>query len=192
MFGSKPPRTIESVLAHLAKKHGKLLKPGEFFVATADTFAVDQAHPLPIGNGHKASDFETIRADDQLRRDADAHLRVNNVRSVLGMENQEFTELPASSTGYLLAHTNQRLFIFDGPGKTYLLQAPIEGLWLQPVAHGEGLYTLVFSNSDERVAVATRSESQEMTKHFIESFPDRRGQARVVSLVSRPNDIVEF
>lgn len=191
MFGSKPPRTIDSVIAQLNKKHGKLLKSDEHFVAVCDAFGADEAHPTPLGPGHKASDFETLASDDQLQRDAEAHLRVNAVRTVLGMEGQEFSDLPMSRIGYLLAHTEQRLFIFDGPGKNYLLQASVAGLWMQPVDHGDGMFTLVFNNGDERVAVATRRESVEMTKNFVATFPDRRGQARVVSLARR-SDIVEF
>ena len=191
MFGSKPPRSTDTVIAQLTKKHSKLLKGDEQFVAVCDAFGADEAHPTPIGDGHKARDFETLPAANQLQADAAAHLRVSAVRSTLGMEDEEFSELPPSRTGYLLAHTNQRMFIFDGTGKTYQLQAPVEGLWLQPVDHGDGLYTLVFNNGDERVALCTRRESVEMARQFIATFPDRRGQARIVTLSSRP-DIIEF
>ena len=192
MFGSKQPRTAETVLAKLTKQHSKLLKAGEQFIATADTFAVDQVHPPAIGDGHKARDFEILNSDEQFALAGQAHLRLTTVRTALGMGDEEFTELPDSRTGYLLAHTNQRLFIFDGPGATYLLQAPVEGLWMHPVDHGDGSYTLAFSNGDERVAVSTRRESIEMTNQFIATFPDRRDSPRIVSLTSRPDDIIEF
>ena len=59
------------------------------------------------------------------------------------------------------------------------------------VDHGDDMFTMIFNNKEERVAVATRRESIEMTKHFIESFPDRRQQTRVISVTNDP-DIIDF
>jgi len=190
MFRSKTPRTIESIIAGLTKKHGKLLKTDEHFVAVCDAFAPDHGHPPPIGEGLKASDFEIPFAEGQ-PVNGQAHLRLNTVRAALGHDDFEFTELPSSNTGYLLAHSQQRLFIFDGSGKRYELQAPVAGLWLQAIDHGDGLFTLVFDNGEERVAVATRRESIELTRHFVDTFPDRRGTPRVMPMTPS-QDVIEF
>jgi|GEM_PF-2300341 len=192
MFGSKPAqRTAQTVIAQLRKKHRKLLKPNEVFLAVCDCFPIEQAHPPLMETGFDRLPIDLSSTDSELRNDAAAHLRVVAVRNALGMQDEEFGELPASKNGYLFAHTDQRLLIFDGSGKHYQLQTSMKGLWLQPIALGDGSFTLVFTNGDERVAVCTRRDSVELTNDFINSFPDRRRQARVLN-ISDEQSIADF
>lgn len=188
MFGSNSAeRTPESVLVLLRRKHRKLLKRNEVFLAACDCFPIEEAHPPPLTSGRVRMPIDLRSPDAQLRSDAAAHVRVLAIRNALGMNDQEFTELPPSINGYLFAHTDRRLLIFDGSGKRYQLQTPMKGLWLQPIDHGDKTFTLVFTNGDERVAVRTRRDSIDLTRNFIHSFPDRRSQARILNLADAQN-----
>ena len=113
------------------------------------------------------------------------------MRSAIGMVDGEFTELPASASGYVVALTDRRVMIFSADGKSLLTASPLDDLWLQPVDHGDAMFTLVFMTGEDRVAVTTRRESAPLTRHFIESFPDRRDQPRVLHVVGPPT-IADF
>ncbi len=191
MIGSKPPEAVATVLAQLTKRHRKLLKPGEVFLAACDAFSASEPHPEPLGSRRRRQPVEVTSSEERLRREAAARFRLTSVQAALGVHDDEFSELPPSDNGYLLSHTDRRMLIFDGAGKEYQLQSQMKGLWLQPIDHGDNMYTLVFSDGEERVAFATRRESVEMTQYFIESFPDRRLQTRVIS-VTNDSDIIGF
>ncbi len=45
MIGSKPPEAVATVLAQLTKRHRKLLKQGEVFLAACDAFSAAEPHP---------------------------------------------------------------------------------------------------------------------------------------------------
>jgi len=173
----------------LTKKHRKLMKQGEVFLAACDAFGAGEPHPAPLGSSRRQPTVAVSSPNDVLLQNAAARDRLAWVQAALGMHDEDFAELPVSDNGYLLAHTDRRMLIFDGTGNHYQLQAPMKGLWLQPVKHGNGEYTLVFNNSEERVAVATRRESIELTRDFIRSFPDRRGQDRTLNLKSHDRSI---
>lgn len=191
MIGSKPPDAVADVLRRLTKRHRKLLKSGEVFLAACDVFGAGEPHPPPLKTGLRRQPVAVTTSEESLQREAAARFRLTSVQAALGMQEEVFSELPPSETGYLLSHTDRRMLIFDGTGKNYQLQAPMKGMWLQAIDHGDAMYTLVFNNGEERVAVATRRESVELTRYFIESFPDRRQQARVLSVTNDP-DIIEF
>ena len=191
MIGSKPPDVVASLLARLTKRHRKLMKPGEIFLAACDTFAAGSPHPEPLTAGRRKQPVLPLPAEERLQLLAAARFRLTSVQAALGMQDTDFTELPASTNGYMVTHTDRRILILDGSGKTYLLQAPLKGLWLQAVDHGDNMFTMIFNNGEERVAVTTRRESVELTKYFIESFPDRRQQARILPVTKDPS-IVEF
>lgn len=191
MISSKPPEAVASLLGRLMKRHKKLLKSGEVFLAACDTFAAVDPHPEPMTSGRRKQPVLPLPSEERLQLLAAARFRLTSVQAALGMQDTEFAELPASANGYMLTHTDRRMLIFDGSGKTYQLQAPLKGMWLQAVDHGDNMYTLVFNNGEERVAVATRRESVELTRYFIDSFPDRRQQARVLPVTNDPS-IVEF
>lgn len=181
-------RTMGQVLTQLTKRHGKMLKQGEVFLAACDAFGADEAHPPPLAHGRRQP--PSVDADDDLlRAEAAARDRLASVATTFGVEG--FSELPYSNNGYLLTHTDRRMLIFNGTGKDYLLQSPIIGVWLTPVDHGDDGYTLILTSAEDRVALATRRESVEMTREFIASFPDRRDAARRVIADASPRD-VEF
>ena len=192
MLGSTPPDSVADRLSQLTKRHRKLLKPGEVFLAACDGFPAGEPHPLPLRGRLRRPPVQVTSSDERLQIEAAARFRLSSVQAALGMTDTEFGELPATTNGYTLTHTDRRMLIFDGTGKEYLVQSPMKGLWIQPVDHGDDMYTLVFSSGEDRVAIATRRESVEMAKHFIESFPDRRQQTRVLSVTNEPNNIVEF
>ena len=191
MLGSKPPEAVADLLARLTKRHRKLTKPGEVFLAACDTFAAGDPHPEPLTSRRRKQPVLPLPAEERLQLAAAARFRLASVHAALGMHDTDFAEMPPSTNGYMLTHTDRRILIFDGSGKDYLLQAPMKGLWIQAVDHGDKMYTLIFNNGEERVAVATRRESVELTKFFIESFPDRRQQARILPVTNDPS-IVEF
>jgi hypothetical protein len=191
MFGSKPPEAIATVLAQLTKRHRKLLKTGEVFLAACDAFSASEPHPEPLSSRRRHRPVAVTSSEERLGREAAARFRLTSVQAALSVHDDDFTELPPSDNGFLLSHTDRRMLIFDGAGKKYQLQSPMKGLWLQPIDHGDDMYTLVFNNGKDRVAFATRRESVEMTKTFIDSFPDRRQQTRVLS-VTNDSDIIEF
>jgi hypothetical protein len=189
MIGSKPPEAVAEVLGRRTKRHRKLLKPGEVFLAACDVFAAGEPHPPPLKFGFRRTPVAVTTSEERLQREAAARFRLTSVQTALGMQDTMLSDLPPSDNGYLLSHTDRRMLIFDGAGKLYQLQAPMKGMWLQPIDHGDAMFTLVFNNGEERVAVATRRESVELTKYFIESFPDRRRQARVLLVTNNPNII---
>ncbi len=192
MLGSTPPESVEDRVSQLARRHRKLLKQGEVFLAACDAFPADEPHPLPLSGRLRRPPVQVGSSDERLQIEAAARFRLTSVQAAMGMQDVAFSELPPTNNGFTLTHTDRRMLIFDGAGKKYLVQSPMKGLWLQPIDHGDDMYTLVFSNGDDRVAVATRRESVEMTKHFIQSFPDRRQQTRVLSVTNEPNNIIEF
>ena len=189
MIGSKPPEAVAKILRRQTKRHRKLLKSGEVFLAACDVFGAGEPHPAPLKTGLRRQQVVVTTSDEDLKREAAARFRLTSVQIAIGMQDDVFSELPPSGNGYLLTHTDRRMLIFDGTGKEYQLQAPMKGMWLQAIDHGDAMYTLVFNNGDERVAVATRRESVELTEHFIESFPDRRHQARVLSVTNDPDNL---
>ena len=191
MLGSKPPEAFAARLAKLTRRHRKLMKPGEVFLAACDVFAAGEPYPPPLKTGFRRTPVMVTTDDVRLQREAAARFRLTSVHAALGMQDEVFSDLPPSDNGYLLSHTDRRILIFDGTGKQYKLQAPMKGMWLQPIDHGDGMYTLIFNNGTERVAVATRRESVELTKYFIESFPDRRQKTRVLSVTNDPS-IIDF
>lgn len=191
MIGSKPPEAVAQRLRRLSKRHRKLLKSGEVFLAACDVFGAGEPHPAPLKTGLRRQPIAVTTSEETLQREAAARFRLTSVQVALGMQEEDFSELPPSENGYLLTHTDRRVLVFDGTGKQYQLQAPMKGMWLQAVDHGDAMFTLVFNNGEERVAVATRRESVELTKYFIDSFPDRRHQARILSVTNDP-DIIEF
>jgi len=191
MIGSKPPEAVADVLSQLTKRHRKLLKKGEIFLAACDAFSASEPHPDPLSSRRRRQPVAVTSSKERLRREAAARFRLTSVQVALGLQDDDFSDLPASDNGYLLSHTDRRMLIFDGAGKEYRLQSPMKGLWLQPVDHGDHMFTLIFSNHEDRVAFSTRRESVEMTKYFIDSFPDRRQQTRVVS-VTNDSDIIKF
>ncbi len=191
MFGSKPNDRVAPLLAQLTRRHRKLLKQGEVFLAACDAFSASEPHPAPLKSRRRHQAVEVATSEERLQREAAARFRFTKVLAALGMHEDAFSEMPQSDNGYLLTHTDRRMLIFDGFGKDYQLQAPMQGLWLQPVDHGDHIYTLVFNNGEDRVALATRRDSVDLATNFIESFPDRRQQTRVLSVTNDPN-IIEF
>lgn len=178
MFGAKGKSGSDAILAQLTARHGELLHPGEAFLGVCDAFGPSDPHPAPL-SGRRATKTKRTNVDPE--QIAEAHRRIASVRSALGLAPDDvIDELPASRNGYRLAHSNERLFVFDHTGASYKLQASTKGLWLQAVDHKNDMFTLIFRSGDDQVAVTTRRESVELTRSFIESFPDRRGQARVV------------
>lgn len=188
MLRKKATREASQVLAQQTKRHRKLLKQGEIFLAACDTFGADESHPPPLKVGWRRRELTIDASDEVLRSEAAARNRLARVAAVLGVEG--FTQMPYSSTGYLLTHTDRRMLIFDGTGKEYLLQSPILGVWLQPFDHGDGSYTLVLTSTEDRVAFCTRRESVELTQNFIASFPDRRHEVRRLAPEPSRQDIV--
>lgn len=191
MFGSKSSDRVAPLLAQLARRHRKLLKEGEVFLAACDAFGAAEPHPAPLNSRRKRQALDASTSEERLQRSAAARFRFTKVLAALGMHEDDFSEMPRSSNGFMLTHTDRRVLIFDGFGQEFQLQAPMKGLWLQPVDHGDDVFTLVFNNGDERVALATRRESVHLATSFIESFPDRRQQTRVLSVTNDP-DIIEF
>jgi len=191
MIGSKPPEAVAQLLRRLSRRHRKLLKSGEVFLAACDAFGAGEPHPAPLKTGLRRQPVAVTTSEETLQIEAAARFRLTSVQAALGMQEEVFSDLPPSENGYLLTHTDRRMLVFDGTGKQYQVQAPMKGMWLQAVDHGDAMFTLVFNNGEERVAVATRRESVELTKYFIESFPDRRHQARILSVTNDP-DIIEF
>lgn len=189
MIGSKPPEAVASVLNRLAKRHKKLLKSGEVFLAACHAFDASEPHPAPLKTGLRRQAVAVTTPEETLQREAAARFRLTQVQAALGMQDEIFADLPPSGNGFLIAHTDRRMLIFDGTGKEYQLQAPMKGMWLQATDHGDDMFTLIFNQGEERVAVSTRRESVELTKYFIESFPDRRQQARVTSVTNDPDVI---
>lgn len=124
------------------------MKPGEVFLAACDTFGAGDPHPEPLTSGRRKQPVLPLPSEERLQLAAAARFRLASVQAALGMQDSEFAEMPASSNGYMLTHTDRRLLIFDGSGKDYQLQAPLKGLWLQGVNHGDGMYTLVFNNGE--------------------------------------------
>ena len=185
MFGHKPTRTMDSVLHDVTNRHHSLLNAGERFIAACDTFSTSGPPPASLGTSRRA--FRPKQSSEQLAQvTAEAHRRLADVRSAMGLSSgDELDELPPSRNGHLLAHTDERLFIFDGSGHTYLLEASTRGLWLQAVDHANDMFTLVFRSGSNMAAVSTRRESAELTRAFIDSFPDRRNKARIVSTSTR-------
>lgn len=163
-----------------------MLKSGEVFLAACDAFAGNLPHPEPLRSGRRRQPVASTSSEQRVQLQAEARFRLASVRTVLGMHDEEFADVPRSRNGFMLTHTDRRMMIFDGSGRKYQLQAPIQGLWLQPIDHGGHMYTLVFNNGEERVALSTRRESFELTEHFIASFPDRRQQTRVLTVPNEP------
>ncbi len=191
MFGSKSSDRVAPLLAQLTRRHRKLLKKGEVFLAACDAFSAAEPHPAPLNSRRRRQAIEAPTSEERLQRSAAARFRFTKVLAALGMNEDDFAEMPQSANGFLLTHTDRRVLIFDGFGQEFQLQAPMKGLWLQPIDHGDDMFTLVFNNGDERVALATRRESVDLAQNFIESFPDRRQQTRVLSVTNDP-DIIEF
>ena len=178
MFGTSK-RGTTAVVSQLTARHGKLLHPGEAFLGVCDAFGPSAPHPDSLSSSRRGTKAKRNNADPE--RIAEAHRRIAVARSAVGLGPEDvLDELPSAPQGYRLAHSNDRLFVFDHTGSIYKLQAPTKGLWLQAVDHQDDMFTLIFRSGKDQVAVATRRESVDMTRSFIESFPDRRGQARVV------------
>lgn len=187
MLRRRQTRVANQILAQQTRRHRKLLKPGEVFLAACDAFGGDESHPPPLSSGWRRGQLTIDATDEALRLEAAARDRLARVAGVLGIGG--FSEMPYSPTGYLLTHTDRRMLIFNGTGKQYLLQSPILGVWLQPFDHGDGSYTLVLTSVDDRVAFCTRRDSTALTESFIASFPDRRHATRRVLANSSPQDI---
>lgn len=190
MFGKKRD-PVDELLGALRRRHRKILRSGEVFLAACDTFNADGPHPEPLTKNRRRQPVMAWTKQERVQREAAARFRFTKVLAALGMHEDDFAELPASSNGYLLTHTDRRVLLFDGSGRRFHFQAPMKGLWLQPVDHGDDMYTLVFNNGEERVALATRRESVDLARNFIESFPDRRQQTRVVTVTNDPG-IIDF
>lgn len=189
MFGAKSHNDVDGLRNKLRKRHRKMLKPGEVFLAACYAYSAAEAMPADPDAGTKPP-MSLDASADRLQLEAAARNRLDAVRGAMGMD-EDFNELPRSPNGYVLSHTDRRMLIFDGTGRTFMLQAPMKGLWLQPVDHGDGGYTLIFSNGEERVAVATHPTYAAFANDFISSFPDRRAQARTVTL-RQSNDAITF
>lgn len=187
MLRRRTTRVPSQILARQTKRHRRLLKKGEVFLAACDAFGADESHPPPLSAGWRRRELTIDASSHALRAEAAARDRLASVARLL--EVGGFTSMPYSPTGYLLTHTDQRMLVFDGTGKNYLLQAPILGVWLQPFDHGDGSYTLVLTSATDQVAFCTRRGSAELTLDFIASFPDLRHEIRRVPTGYSSQDI---
>jgi len=187
MFDAKPSDDASELLARLQRQHRHLLKPGEVFLAACYASPAGEAPPHDPEGGRKPR-LGLDSGHQELQAEALARHRFALVRSVLGIAETETSEFPRTHNGYLLTHTDRRMLVFDGSGDNYQVQSPMKGLWLQPIAHEDGTFTLVFSDGHDRIALTSHPLFSDLAEQFVKSFPDRRTQTRVIRLRDLRND----
>ena len=149
-------------LTKINKRHAGLLRAGEQIQTTLNAQQPTQPQPSAVWLGFGLVGALIGHAVDKTK----VPQRVADLEAQFG----HLTPMPDSKNGYQLAMTDQRMLVFDGPGKHVLVQVPRTDLQLRLCTHANGMHSVVLSDAVASFAVtANRHESRAAVDEFVAS-----------------------